>query len=674
MIPSRGAREERLEESFGEVFVDDELSKLNESERAMYDGSVDGCSKAGYSINESVATRLDISKSVATDEALCDDTSSESEVHVHLDDTPEEVSLYPISVDGDEDLSRGDSLIASSMAPDPILNEEESNDEIVDIAKENTMKVTFNQGDICFTPRSPEGNTIDAKRTVCDLKSGTLSSFFTASLNEKTDTTPSQKFLNTVNATRNTSTSRGKSTNSTTRIRSGKPDKSERRIQPGTSSSVASLSNSRSLTRTTQISLEKAKLRGEIDRLRQQIQKLESKGLTVDTSKAFVPPSDLVIPIDDGRNEDFNTLKESSNPTRSVDSTYNSTLTNCVSVQNFSLEASNDDNLVQKLSLERCGAAIDNEMIYNSCRSLQTSQETSPEIEFIADNHGNFSNDVQEVHILMTPERNKSPIQPPRTEDSKDSFDSAHMQYSASTTDREPQLGGCLNGDCGSDDVPNFEDNTANPMGTLTQKSEEKAAEILKTHQSVTMDTIVEPNQKIDNIDKGAHASSRTEHVNSLPSEMEQSDPVVQTSDTDKKKLAHEAAEFIEEESDDEATFVNLLNSDPWDEDSKLDESKLLHLINCHPYYCSAKHCFDGFHGSIYPLSAVCALGASLPTIKKCYHAFPDAITQADAWVGTCLHYACSYRAPFLVVEYLAKKNPLALKAVNQFNRLPLHM
>lgn len=126
--------------------------------------------------------------------------------------------------------------------------------------------------------------------------------------------------------------------------------------------------------------------------------------------------------------------------------------------------------------------------------------------------------------------------------------------------------------------------------------------------------------------------------------------------------------------AEEKSEFFCLINQDPWNKESSVDDDRLGQIVDHHPQYCRKKYKFEGFNGSIYPLSALCALGASVTTIKKCYNAYADAITEADAWVGTSLHYACSYQAPLEVVEYLAKKNPFALKAVNQFKRLPLHM
>lgn len=640
----------------------------------MYDGSVDGCSKADYSINESVATRLDISKSVATDEALYEDTSSESNGDVRNDDTPDEVALYPISVDGDEDLSKGDSLIASSMAPDPILNEESSSDGIRGMSLANTGTVPANHGDICFTPRSPEVKAIVAKRTISEMKGGNLQSFFPEPTSERTNTKPDDKSRSAMKTP----------PLETTCSRSRKPDKPKRRNQTGAPSHVASQFISGHVARAAPQSLEKSKLREEIDRLRQQIQKLESKASSASTSNAFCPPSELVVSIDDKKFENSFIQNEPAN----ADSTKQSS---CMPLENFQQQILPECKSVQETTRESTGAAPEYERIDPCCMSLQPSQESALNIE-VNENPGDLSHDEKDAKVLLTPAtHDKSSIKTPQMEDTRVCLGSVRVQYSASTTKEEVLLAISLNESqlvSAPVGAPNVDchDITANQSVALTQltatESFESAVKKLKIQQ-VTIQNMDESKQEIENVpreeyqnytDDRAH-QLQTEPVGSF-SEKQCSESTAKNSDMLQKPDAQETEELTvsEEEWDDEAAFVSLLNADPWDENLKLDESTILHLIHCHPHYCSVKQSFEGFHGNIYPLYAICALGASLATVKKCYHAFPDAITKADSWVGTCLHYACSYRAAFPVVEYLAKKNPLALKAVNQFSRLPLHM
>jgi hypothetical protein len=297
-------------------------------------------------------------------------------------------------------------------------------------------------------------------------------------------------------------------------------------------------------------------------------------------------------------------------------------------------------------------------------------------------------------------------------EDARVCLENAHVQHSVSTTDdpfgcilEESTLAGCVF------EKHNVEDTATHPIvkDSANQKTvQERKTGIVAEIQplSATLDhgkanenfingeendsgnlknqfihikSIVNSNHKTEIFQHFASDSTNTSligHINANASEKRHSETDVKFSNILYETDSPEATKNIEieREKDDKEAFVNLLNSDPWDKDEKLDESKLLHVISCHPYYCSVKYSFEGFHGSIYPLHAFCALGASLLAIEKCYHAFPDAITKTDAWVGTCLHYACSYQAPIHVVEFLTEKNPLALMAVNQFNRLPLHM
>jgi hypothetical protein len=156
------------------------------------------------------------------------------------------------------------------------------------------------------------------------------------------------------------------------------------------------------------------------------------------------------------------------------------------------------------------------------------------------------------------------------------------------------------------------------------------------------------------------------------------------------KKTQREAAEYpVEEEGDEDNSasdndsvdnpdpkerFFGLLNLDPWDLDTELDDDAIQDIIFEHPSCCRMKYAFEGFNGSVYPISVLCALGASVATIKKCYKAFPDAFDDADDWVGTPLHYACSYRASMEVAEYIVKMDLHMLKQTNRFNRVPLHM
>ena len=116
------------------------------------------------------------------------------------------------------------------------------------------------------------------------------------------------------------------------------------------------------------------------------------------------------------------------------------------------------------------------------------------------------------------------------------------------------------------------------------------------------------------------------------------------------------------------------LNHDPWDEYSRYDDEAMSDFISAHPDCCKVRYEFDSFAGQIFPLSVLCALGASRDTIELAHQAYPEAITDSTILVGTPLHYACSYKAPLEVIEYLIEKQPESLEATNHFKRTPLHM
>lgn len=127
-------------------------------------------------------------------------------------------------------------------------------------------------------------------------------------------------------------------------------------------------------------------------------------------------------------------------------------------------------------------------------------------------------------------------------------------------------------------------------------------------------------------------------------------------------------------DQDRKAEFFDLLNLDPWSGGGeKLDEEKIVEIIREYPQHCREMYNFDLFH-EVFPLSALCALGATVSTVEACFHAYKDAIKESDALVGTPVHYACAYKASLDIVKYLVKEEPGALRESNQFARMPLHM
>lgn len=120
--------------------------------------------------------------------------------------------------------------------------------------------------------------------------------------------------------------------------------------------------------------------------------------------------------------------------------------------------------------------------------------------------------------------------------------------------------------------------------------------------------------------------------------------------------------------------MYKLLNLDPWNEKTRYDDDDTCDFLIDNPEVCGIKYEFEGFSGRIYPLSMLCALGASKDAVELAFDAFPPALKETDLWVGTPLHYAAAYQAPHDVVEYLIQKDPKGVESTNYYGRLPLHM
>jgi len=116
------------------------------------------------------------------------------------------------------------------------------------------------------------------------------------------------------------------------------------------------------------------------------------------------------------------------------------------------------------------------------------------------------------------------------------------------------------------------------------------------------------------------------------------------------------------------------LNYDPWDYCNKYNDADVLQFLSEHPQTAMVMYDFEFFSGHIFPLSVLCALGASCKTIEQAYQAYEPAIDECDVWIGSPLHYACSYKAKPAVVKLLISMQPSMLEKTNQFGRMPLHM
>jgi len=123
-----------------------------------------------------------------------------------------------------------------------------------------------------------------------------------------------------------------------------------------------------------------------------------------------------------------------------------------------------------------------------------------------------------------------------------------------------------------------------------------------------------------------------------------------------------------------EDELFSLLNLDPRKPDSKeifkLNERALLVMARLHRSAFRKMYTIKGYWidpaKKSYPLKAVCALGASLSTIKTVYELYPDA-----AFDALC---ECSFsKFPLSVVEFLVESRPSALDQVDNNGRTVLH-
>jgi ankyrin repeat protein len=127
---------------------------------------------------------------------------------------------------------------------------------------------------------------------------------------------------------------------------------------------------------------------------------------------------------------------------------------------------------------------------------------------------------------------------------------------------------------------------------------------------------------------------------------------------------------------DADGPFFDLLDINPHRKET-LNDDAFCAAIAADPAVCSKKYQFENsFDGDwLYPLHVICALGASLDTIKACHKAYPDALLHHSVSIGGPIHYACYFGASVEVILYLAKKDPNALLQANfAEGKTPLHL
>lgn len=122
--------------------------------------------------------------------------------------------------------------------------------------------------------------------------------------------------------------------------------------------------------------------------------------------------------------------------------------------------------------------------------------------------------------------------------------------------------------------------------------------------------------------------------------------------------------------------FFNVIDLNP-NRRETINDATFLEMISQNPKLCSRKYQFPtSFDGDwLYPLHVICALNASLDTVKACYKAYPDALLHHSVSIGGPIHYACYFGASLDVVMYLTKKDTNSLLQSNiAEGKTPLHL
>lgn len=126
---------------------------------------------------------------------------------------------------------------------------------------------------------------------------------------------------------------------------------------------------------------------------------------------------------------------------------------------------------------------------------------------------------------------------------------------------------------------------------------------------------------------------------------------------------------------DQDRRLLEILDIDPWDrEGSSYSNAAAMAALEREPGSCAEKHEFDAFGHKLYPFAMLCAIGASLEVVQRCYDKYPQAIGAKDPTDGTPLHYACAYAGSAELVQWLIEKKPDQLNEVDLLQRSPFHV
>jgi ankyrin repeat protein len=125
--------------------------------------------------------------------------------------------------------------------------------------------------------------------------------------------------------------------------------------------------------------------------------------------------------------------------------------------------------------------------------------------------------------------------------------------------------------------------------------------------------------------------------------------------------------------------FFGLLNDiKPYDrhDSQPLPEVKLLALMDDDSSLGMQVFRFEAFPQDLLPpLHYLCALSASLTTIKACFKMCNMALYHDETSMGVPIHYACMFNAKLDLVQWLAKKDSASLELANKDAQMtPLHL
>lgn len=142
------------------------------------------------------------------------------------------------------------------------------------------------------------------------------------------------------------------------------------------------------------------------------------------------------------------------------------------------------------------------------------------------------------------------------------------------------------------------------------------------------------------------------------------------------KEYARLLKDVLAEEKRPIFLFFEMLNLNPHKQGKKkLDEVGVVFTLQELPDYCSQLFRFEAFPNDLlHPLHMLCALSASLSTIKACFNLCNAAIFH-DSISGSPIHFATSFNASFDVIRWLVKKDPDALHLGTTNEKMtPLHL